>query len=114
MSAITKVLKQKCVYWAPGTPDAYGQTTYSEAIELNCRWDDNQQQIIRDDGTMVMSKAEVMLSADVIVGGVLKFGTLDDVLYMNEPTRNDGAFEILKFDKNPNFKCTEFVRTAYL
>ena len=114
MSVIIKVLRQKCVYWAPGSPDAYGQPTYSDAVELWCRWDDTQQQIIKDDGTMVMSKAEVMLSADVAVGGVLLFGELVDVMYISEPTKNPGAFEILKFNKNPNFKCTEFVRVAYL
>jgi len=114
MSVITKVLKQKCVYWAPDAVDVFGQPTYSVAVELDCRWDDVQQQIIKNDGTMVISKAEVMLSADVAVGGVLMFGLLESIMYLNEPTRNNGAFEILKFDKNPNFKCTEFVRTAYL
>lgn len=114
MSVITKVLRQTCVYWPPASPDRYGQPTQGNPVELNCRWDDMIQEVVKDDGTIVMSKAEVMVSADVEVGGVLFLGTMDDVVDITNPKGNEGAYEILKFAKNPNFKCTEFVRTAYL
>lgn len=114
MSVITKVLRQTCVYWPPASPDKYGQPTYGDATELNCRWDDMNQEVIKEDGTIVMSQAEVMVSADVEIGGVLMLGELTDIEDETYPKKNNGAFEILKFAKNPNFKCTEFVRTAYL
>jgi len=114
MSIITKVLKQTCVYWAPTGFDEFGQRQYGAAVELKCRWTDVMKEVVAPDGTMVISKSEVMVSTDVKTGGVLKFGELDEVHYINEPTRNEGAYPIIQFAKVPNFKCTEYVRSAYL
>ena len=114
MSVITKVLKQKCVYWAPKEVDVYGQNTFEHPEELNCRWDDGIHEIVDTNGAKVASNAEVMVSEDVVVGGVLMLGTLIDVEIGVEPAQNTGAYTIIQFEKNPNFKCTEFVRTAHL
>ncbi len=114
MSLITKVLKQKCVYWVFDDFDAQGQPVYKDGEELNCRWEDRVEEIVDTDGTKVLSKAQVMVSTDVKVGGVLWLGELGDETYSSEPTRNEGAFEIIQFSKIPNFRVTEYVRTAYL
>jgi hypothetical protein len=114
VSVITKVLKQKCVYWAPGTLDGYGQPSYLSAIELDCRWASGSTQIIKQDGTITTSTSVVMLSQDVVIGGVLMLGTLEDVTDLIYPTKNEGAFEIIQFHKVPNFKNTENMRVAFL
>ncbi len=114
MSIITKVLKQKCVYWAKIGNDEFGQPAYGAAIELDCRWSDKVEQIVNSEGAMVVSKTKVMVSVDVVIGGILIFSELASVQHLIEPQRNTGAYEIIQFDKVPNFKCTEFLRTAYL
>ena len=114
MSVITKVLKQDCVYWEPGPADGYGQPTYLTAIAIKARWAGGSAQVIKPDGTIVQSTAVVMTDRDVIIGGVLMLGSLDDVKDLVNPTKNEEAFEIIQFHKVPNFKVTEYMRVAYL
>lgn len=114
MSIITKVLKATCVYWAPGAYDAFGQATFESPVELNCRWADTVQEVMNDEGTLVLSKANVMVNEDVEVQGVLMLGELSDIVYPDDPKRNTNAYEIIQFSKIPNIKYTEYVRVAFL
>lgn len=113
MSIITKVLKQKCVYWAPIGYDNFGKAIFDVPEELDCRWTEEEKVIIDLHNSQIISKAQVMVSQDVKVDGVLMFGKLEDIIY-DEPTDNEQAYEIRNFSKMPNFKCTEFLRIAYL
>jgi len=114
MSVITKVLKQKCVYWEPESISDFGQPTYSNPVEMNCRWMKGSAEVIKPDGTLTTSSATAMVSEDLKIGGILMLGTLEDVLYLQSPTKNEEAFEIIQFFKVPNFKATEYMRVAYL
>jgi len=111
---ITKILKQKCVYWSTGEFDEFGQPSFGPAVELKCRWVDQQQEVIKKDGTIACSRTAVNVESDVVLGGVLMKGELADVEHVNEPTKNAGAFEILRFDKVPDIKGSQYIRVAYL
>jgi hypothetical protein len=121
MSIITKMLKQDCVYWPLASSesggrsfDNYGQPVLSEPIEIKCRWEDVSEEFITSDGTKLMSKAKVYVDRDVDKGGVLMLGVLDDITDSENVKENEGAWEIKRFDKLPNFRATEFLRTAFL
>ncbi len=112
-----KVAVQTAVYWGAPSPNGTGGYTYSTAVEINCRWDDSTEMIKTSDGKEVISRAEVTLVQDVDEGGFLYLGTLDDLTEAQRvnPLKVSGAFEILRFDKNPLFGSTsEFVRGAFL
>ena len=114
MSIITKVLKQTAIYWAPtGGFDKFGQALFSAPEEITCRWIDKTEEVITPDGTKVLSQSRAMVSKDVQVGGILMLGELDSTVDAI-PKNNPGAHEIVQFGKVPNFRCTEFVRTAYM
>jgi hypothetical protein len=121
MSIITKVLKGTCVYWPPGGSesggvdfDDYGQPSYGSPVELDCRWEDVSVEFLDSQGTLQTSHAVVMVGSDVAVGGVLFNGNLAGVSDLTAPKNNDGAWEIKRFDKTPNFRYTEYLREAYL
>ena len=121
MSIITRMLKQTCVYWALAfgddvSYDDYGRpiVTIANPVELDCRWEDINEEFIAADGTRQVSKAKVYVESDVVVGGILMLGTLDDITDSTNIKENAGAWEIRGFGKNPNFRATEFVRMAYL
>ena len=114
MSIITKVLKQTAVYWEPSGIDKYGQATVSLPIELSVRWEDMLTEVLNSDGTKQLSKAKVMVSSDVEIGGFLKLGTLESCLDIVDPSNNESVFEIISFEKMPNIRNTEFFRQAYL
>jgi hypothetical protein len=115
MSLITKMRKQKAVYWPPSTRrDQYGRPIAEAAVEIDCRWEDRTDEFITTTGERQLSNALVYVDRDIVLGGVLLLGTLDTVMDITDPKNNEGAFEVLRFDKMPNLKGTEFLRTAYL
>ena len=121
MSIITRMLKQKCIYWPPGSEtsggfdfDDYGQPQYDVPVQLKCRWEDMAEEFIGPTGTTELSRSVVYVESDVTPGGVLFLSELADVDDLIVPKNNAGAWEIRAFSKLPNFKATEFLRTAYL
>lgn len=121
MSIITRMLKQTCVYWEPASADSggsdfddYGQPVVTDPVELNCRWEDINEEFVGANGTRQLSKSKVYVESDVVVGGILMLGEIDDITDESNIKENEGAWEIKRFDKLPNLKNTEFLRTAWL
>ena len=114
MGIITKMLKQTAVYWAPSGADEYGIPTWATPVEISCRWEDSTAEFTDADGERKMSKAIVYVSQDVEERGVLLLSDLNSGIDQDNPKANDGAWEIRRFDKLPNLKVSEYLRTAYL
>ncbi len=121
MTFITRMLKQTCVYWtlasgANVSYDDYGQpiVTIATSVELDCRWEDIQEEFVGADGTRQISRSVIYVASDVKLGGILMLGTKDDITDVTNIKENEGAWEIKGFGKVPNFRATEFLRKAYL
>jgi hypothetical protein len=113
--------KQTAVYWPPGSEetggrdyDDYGKPMYASPVEISCRWEDVVQEFVDTENEITFSQAIVYVDSDVRLRGVLFLGTLTDVNDLNNPKDNEGAWEIRRFDKLPNLRNTETLRTAYL
>jgi hypothetical protein len=118
MSIITKVLKTKVVYWSPSSIACNGRQKYDDfgnvvmedpPVELAARWDDKREEVISEEGTKVVSNSQVMLSADVEIGGFLFLGSLETASRFRgneffDPRGRGDVYEIVKFDKIPNIK----------
>jgi len=121
MSIITRMLKQKAVYWPPGSEetggrdyDDYGKPVYAQPVEIDCRWEDVNEEFVQASGERVAAQCVVYTDRDVRIRGVLMLGTLPDVLDSLNPKANPNAWEIRRFDKIPNLRNTEILRKAYL
>jgi len=123
MSIITRMRKQTAVYWALEhnesggiAYDDYGQPQYADPVEItdDVRWSNKIVQFIDFNGSEQMSKSKVFVDRDMVASEVLMLGSLTDVTDLTNPKENDGAWEIRGFNKVPNFKATEFLRTAFL
>jgi hypothetical protein len=114
MRILDKVRKQKAVYWPMTSWDNFGQPMYGTAVELRVRWDASTEEFLAQDGQRKLSNAVVMTGQDVTVGGILMLGELTTSVVTDDPRANDGAFEIMRFDKTPTLKATKFLREAYL
>ena len=71
MSLITRMLKQKAIYWPVDGKDSYGQPTNGGPVAIKCRWEDVQEEFITPKGTTEMSKAVVYVDRDMEAGGLL-------------------------------------------
>ena len=119
-ATVAKFTVQTAVYWGAPIPDGFGQKTFTNPVEISCRWDgdltlkatSNQQA----PGQVEDSHAKVLVTQDLQVGGYLMLGTLND-LDSGEivPTTIEGAYQIIRFVKTPMVRKTnEFVRTVYV
>lgn len=108
-------LNQRCCYWGAPVPDGYGGFNWADPVELVCRWVDRFEAIIGPRGTNIGSRAQVQVTQDVELEGMLLLGTLDDLdsdVY-NDPV-GAGASVIIRFDKTPTIEADNFYRKVYL
>jgi len=121
MSLISRMRKQKAVYWAQSSgADDYGQIQYAAPVEIDCRWEDSQQEFIGKDGSKRLSRAVVYVDRDMKPGDKLKLSTLAaltqdlDSGASTAPDQFSDVFEVMKADKIPNLRNTELLRVCYL
>lgn len=113
MRLITKMCKQKAVYWGSPTPDGYGGKTFASPVELSVRWQDVNNVAVTPEGEQFISRATVFVLQDVDLGGFLRLGEMDSD-EPSSPIGVSGAYPIRAFNKTPTLKATQFVRTALI
>lgn len=113
MSLITRMLRQRAVWWAQTAPDNFGRMEYSAPVEIRCRWEDGQKEFMGRDSTKQLSRAVVYVDRDIKPGDMLKLGTLVSNTSA-DPTTEVLALEVKAFDKLPKLRGTENLRTAFL
>ncbi len=118
MSIITRMLKQKAVYWPFASIDSFGKKVVGSPVQIKVRWEDVSEEFLDGKGERQLSNALVYVDRDVTVGGILMLGTSADVDASGFDTvnikENDGAWEIRRFDKLPDLKARRYLRSAYL
>ena len=117
MGIITRMRKQKAVYWPKSFPNKYGESTVAPPVEILVRWEDTVMKVTNFAGKEVMTKSIVyvpqLLSGDeVTVGGHLFLGELTGA--PSNPVSNPYCYEIIRFDNVPDIRAKEFLRTAYV
>jgi hypothetical protein len=104
-------LNQVCTYWEPsGGSDLYGKPLWNTPVELKCRWENNQTQIMAKTGQEVVSKARVYLAQPVSVDGYLFLGTSEET----DPTTVVGAESIQNVGTTPDLRNLKQLTTVYL
>lgn len=102
----TKKLKQKAAYWAKATQDGYGDYTYSEPIEINCRWSTKTEMVKNSKGEEVVSTAKVYVDRILEIEGFLSLGELT-VSTPASPESDKNAYAIIRIDEVPNVNAFE-------
>ena len=122
MAGIAKVVrkfaKQTLVYWAKAGSDGFGKPAYADPVEIKCRWDDIQREMITAEGRSIITKAQLLLVSPVAPGGLVFLGLLTDwqalATYPKIPTVNQGGLEVMIAKNTPDLKARSFVYEAYL
>lgn len=124
MSLITRMLKQRAAYWDPSTQtDDFGNPVFSTPAEIKCRWEDVHENFMDDEGNQTVSNAKVYVDRDLQPRGYLRRlkeaselgGVREELQDLDEsPLNNEEVYTIRKFEKLPDRKADEFLRTAML
>ena len=114
---VENVCVQTAVYWGSPVDDGYGGMTYADPVEIFCRWDGSTKLITDAKGLQIVCVAEVMVTQELDIDGMLYLGSLDDLELseQDDPSTITGAQRIKQFMKTPLFASDdEFVYMAYL
>lgn len=108
-------LPHKAVYWAPVAAGTYGRPTHLAPVGVLCRWEDVTTESIQADNVDVASSATVYLASDVVVGGYLWKGSIDDVDGLpSDPKENQDVHEIINVDIVPAIRGSKQLVRAQL
>lgn len=116
MGILDGMLNQTAVYWGSPVKDKFGQLTFADPVEVDCRWEDVNDLYIGQDGKQHVSSAKVYLDQDVQLEGFLFLGELADLdsSLLSDPRSYENTFQIKKWDKISDLSGVDFVRTAWL
>lgn len=118
MALIVTMRRQKCVWWDITGIDRYGNNVYAPAVELKCRWEDTNTEVVGPDGVKINSQHTVYPEVATKVGGVMKLCLLADLtnaeINSENPKRIEGAVSIKTFSDKPNLKNTRRLNVANL
>lgn len=113
MRIITRMRKQKAVWWKRTTPNEFGAFSFEEPVEIMCRWEEAVGQVLGSAGEMVPSKTMVYVDRDMSIGDKLKLGE-EDSDTPSDPKDDPLAYEIQGWQKIPTLRATQFLRIATL
>jgi len=116
---VDQVCVQTAVLWKNPLPDRFGEYEFDDAIEIYCRWDGKQQQIVDENGDEIVSVAEILLhsQASTQVGEYIMLGVLEDLEtnQINDPLSVSNAYRIKNIQSTPLFQSTDqFIQVAYI
>ena len=113
MQILTKVRKQKAIYWAALGTNSAGRKEYDDPVQIMVRWDDAMTEFVTQDGEKAVSRADVMVGQDIKVGDALMLGVLDDTITDN-PMDHTGAGVVRGWAKTPTLNGRKALRVCYL
>lgn len=110
-------LVNTAVYWANPVADGRGGYIFTSGVEIKCRWSVKMERFMTANGEEKVSRAMVRVDQDVVVGGYLFLGGLDDLSTSSaedNPADEHSAYLIQAFSKIPNLKGDWYSRKTWL
>jgi len=113
MSLISRVQKETLVYWPLTEFERTGEPIWGAPEEMTCRWDSCSRQVIAANDSAIFPKHEIITEKLLVVGGLVRRGTLADTAYWENPKDNQDAFEIIKVCETPTLNYGDRLYEAY-
>lgn len=122
MSIASKFCKQKAVYFAPGDKDKFSNRTFAAGVEVKCRWEEGEEEVIVSSGdageaVKFVARHRVLVDRDVERGGLLWLGTLAEwealgLTSVKASTANH--HQIATYRKTPTVRAKDFLREVWM
>lgn len=112
MSLITKIRKQKAVYWEESRPDGTGGSVFSTPVEISCRISGDVVRVTTEEGVEVVASGIVYSDRVLKVGGFIWEGLLANI--GTGTPMSLGGRQVVKFSNIPDFDCVERLYKGYL
>ena len=105
------VLTHTATYWAPGTPDGFGQGSFAAPVQVACRWEDKAVMFVSPaTGKQEISSSRIFMDTGVILDGYLFLGKSTSTT----PKNLAGAKRIAAVKRISDLTDTSTLYTVYL
>lgn len=81
----TSMLDENAVYWSPPIRDGFGGYSWEYPIEIKSRWRIDSTVVYATDGSQVAARSSVWVDHDVLIGGYMWKGTIEDLATIFDP-----------------------------
>lgn len=78
MGIIGPSLIHTVLYWAPASTNKFVEADFFDPVEVKCRIEPKSEKIIGAEGSEIISSAVIYAETELVKGGYLKEGTLDE------------------------------------
>jgi hypothetical protein len=107
---ISRMRRQRAVYWPATSIDSQNRVVLGTPVQIDCRWEEKSTEFIDIDGQPTVSSVVVYVDRDVTLRGYLWLGLLASA--PTDPRVVSSGREIRSFEKIPNFRNTDTLRTV--
>jgi len=101
-----RYLNQRLVYWRKIGTNSSGQPVYASPVEVKCRWENRNEQIVTITGQMLISNALLMTEYELVMDSLVWKGTLAQwraqPWYPSRPTKPQGGFPTVMIRDTPD------------
>lgn len=113
---ILKYLRDTAVLWGLSGRNAYGELTFTAAVEIPVRWEDRNESFTSKDGKVLTSRAVIHVNQDIIPDGFMYLGGLTDLSTEQKanPKLVNSAYSVKAFIKIKSLKGNYTLRKVYL
>lgn len=102
---IKRFAKQPFMYWEKTGENQFSKPLYATGVELKCRWEDRQREVITKDGRVVLAKGYLLLDTVLTPGSLVWKGSLAEwqaaSFFPKIPTQLQGAYELVVVNSTP-------------
>ena len=106
---VQKRLTQKTTYLAISGRERSGRPTVSTAVQINTRWEEKSEELLKTDGTTIEVVSVVIVDQDITEGSIMWQGALVDFASPYSDLR-----QVYSFSKIPDIKGRNFRRVCKL
>lgn len=102
------------VYWEKLRVDRYGEDILAAPREVECRWIDGQTDLLDAQGNVVTVEAVAVVKEDLVIGSILREGTLSDYPGSANTADDDTVCYVRLTNKVPDLDNRFFYRSVGL
>lgn len=110
----TQNLHQTAILWEKVGDDFEGEPKVSSPVQIPCRWEDTQSQMVAPDGAVIGLSANVVVRRDIPIDSLMMQGTLPDLSGTGFDDDDPAIMQVKSVRKVPDLKDRVFTRIVSL
>lgn len=100
------------VYWAFSYTDEMGEVITAAPVEITCRWIEQHTEALDPMGNKVALDGMVITNETLLIGSIMRFGTLADFVGTGTNSQDDKVFMVAMMNRVPSI-CGKYNYRSY-